>query len=277
MANVRSALLAWPFQSTFTSREAVTQPPLLGSRRQRLGIVRQRVEIGDHVGALAVLLDASEAHRSTGNEPLRIGNELVEIVDRPGAALGLDGGREIETATALALVVVHDAIEIRADAVGAALLEGVAGLADFRRRLSLLDGGRLQQLLDRLARGFRFRLALGAFRCLGLDHIARLLGQLRRKQGVGGKARNKKHEAGGQHGTKDFIDFEGVHFGSGSGPEGRGGPRLAAAWESPGSMLSQRTPRRPEISVCPWSGNPYKRAGFRQPPPIRLAFSAPFQ
>src|SRR5262249_5441369 len=156
MANVRSALRAWPFQSTFMSREAVTQPPLLGSRRQRLGIVRQRVEIGDHVGALAVLLDASEAHRSPGNAPVGIGVELVEIVDRPGAALGLDGGREIETATALALVVVHDAIEIRADAVGAALLEGVAGLADFRRRLSLLDGGRLQQLLDRLAPGFRF-------------------------------------------------------------------------------------------------------------------------
>src|SRR6201999_2550556 len=50
--------------------------------------------------------------------------------------------------------------------------------------------------------------------------------------------------------------------------------RAAAEWEGPGSRLSQRTPRRPEISVCPCSGNPYKRAGFRQPPPIRLAFSA---
>src|SRR5262249_60370851 len=97
-----------------------------------------------------------------------MGVDVVGWGERPGAPLGLEGGGEFETATALALVVVHDAIEIRADAVGAALLEGVAGLADFCPPLSLLDGGRLAQLLDRLPPGCRVCLPPGALPCLCL-------------------------------------------------------------------------------------------------------------
>src|SRR6478672_870342 len=57
---------------------------------------------------------------------LRIGYELVEVVKGPGAALALHGGREIEPAAACALRLVEDAEQVRADAVGAALFEGVA-------------------------------------------------------------------------------------------------------------------------------------------------------
>src|SRR5262245_4161065 len=107
------------------------------------------MQIGDDVGTLAVLLDAGKAHRGARDEALRIGDELVEIVVGPGAALGLHRGGEIETA-ALALVVADDAKEVGTDAVGTVLLEGVAGLADLDGRLALLDGGGLQELLDRL-------------------------------------------------------------------------------------------------------------------------------
>src|SRR5262249_4637638 len=152
----------------------------------------------------------------------------------------------------------------------------VAGLANLRGRLALLDRRRLQQLLDRLARGpLGLGLASLAAPLLGLDPKAPLRWLLLRQYRIRRDAPDPQHKASGDPCTEDFIDFEGVHFGSGSRPEGRGGPHRTAEWESPGSRLSQRTPRRPEISVCPWSGNPYKRAGFRQPPPIRLAFFSP--
>src|SRR5262249_23317393 len=132
-----------------------------------------------------------------------------------------------------------------------------------------------QQLLDRLARSRgRRRLSLAAL-LLGRNRKARLLRRLRRKQRVGGEARDQKHQTGSQHGTEDFVDFQGVHFGSCSGPEGRMVSRLAAVVGRLGKRLSHRTPRRPEISVCPCSGNPYKRAGFRQPPPNLAARFSP--
>ena len=43
--------------------------------------------------------------------------------------LRLQGGREIEPAATVGLLLVDDAVEVRADAVGTALLEGVAGRA----------------------------------------------------------------------------------------------------------------------------------------------------
>src|SRR5947208_1450250 len=76
--------------------------------------------------AAAVLRNGREAHRRTRNEALGVGDELVEIVKGPGAALAFHGSREVETA-ALAALLVDDAVEVRADAVGAALFEGVAG------------------------------------------------------------------------------------------------------------------------------------------------------
>src|SRR5260370_33909174 len=130
--------------------------PLLRRRRQRNRIVRERVQIGDHVGALAVLRDTGKTHRGARNKALGIGEELVEVFVGPGAAFGLHGGGEIEPAS-LAFMIADDAVKIRADAIGAAFLEGVAGGAFLRRSSTLLDRSGLQELLDRLGwhrRGF---------------------------------------------------------------------------------------------------------------------------
>src|SRR3954447_24601749 len=107
---------------------------LFRRRRQRDGLVRQRGQIGNHVGALAVLLDTGKAHRGAGNEALRVGDELVEVFKGPLAALALHGSGEIEAALALSLLLTDGAVEVRADPVGAALFEGMAGRA-------LLGGG----------------------------------------------------------------------------------------------------------------------------------------
>src|ERR1051325_4296705 len=104
-SNQKTARQAWPFQTkVHKMRRTVTKRSSLRCGRQRNGAIGQRPQVGDHVGALAVLLDAGKAHRGAGNEALRIGDERVEVVVGPGAALALHGGGEIE-ATALALVV----------------------------------------------------------------------------------------------------------------------------------------------------------------------------
>src|SRR6266481_7713432 len=101
---------------------------LFRRRRQRRRVVRQGAQIGDHVGALAVLRDAGKAHRRARDKALGTGDEFVEVVIGPGSALGFHGGREIEPA-ALAALLVEDAVKVRTDAVGAALFESVAGPA----------------------------------------------------------------------------------------------------------------------------------------------------
>src|SRR4029077_660088 len=63
---------------------------------QRGRMVRQRIEIGDHVGALAVVLNTGKAHCRSRNEALGVGDELVEVVDSPVAALALHARREVE-------------------------------------------------------------------------------------------------------------------------------------------------------------------------------------
>src|SRR5216684_5696362 len=90
---------------------------LLRRRRQRNRAIGKRAQIGDHVGALAVLGDAGKAHRGARNKALGIGDELVEVVKGPLATLGLHRRREIEPAP-LALLVADDTVKIRAAAVG---------------------------------------------------------------------------------------------------------------------------------------------------------------
>ena len=51
--------------------------------RQRRRVVGQRAQIGDHVGALAVLADAGEAHLGAGHIGLGAGEEVVEVVVVP--------------------------------------------------------------------------------------------------------------------------------------------------------------------------------------------------
>src|SRR5690242_10374792 len=110
------------------------------------------MEIIDYVGALAVLRDARKTHRGARDVTLGIGDELVELLEIPLAALGLHRGRIVEPRLGRA-VAADDTPEIGTDAVRTALLEGVAGLTNLGGGLALLHGGRLQQFLDRLGGG----------------------------------------------------------------------------------------------------------------------------
>src|SRR6185437_14778163 len=129
------------------------------SLRQRHRTVRQSVQEVDHVGALLLPRQTGKCHGRPGDIATRVGQEFVKFVEGPLAALGLHGGGEVEAATAFATLIADDIPEIRPDTVGAALLEGVAGLALLGGRLALFDRRRSQQILDRLLR----RLGRGAF------------------------------------------------------------------------------------------------------------------
>src|SRR6516164_8881421 len=160
---------------------------------------------------LAVLRNTGKAHGRARNETLGVGDELVEIVDRPVATLGLHRSREIEPVAALALVVADNAVEIGADLVLAVLIEGVASGALLCGGCALFDRSRLQQFLDRFGRS-RGRFLGTAPSLLCGNRKARLFRHLRREQGACSKARHQEKKAGGQHGTDDLVEFEGVHF-----------------------------------------------------------------
>src|SRR5258707_15528092 len=101
-----------------TKNSWAVRTPLFRRRRQRNRLVGQGREVSDHVGALAVLLDAGKTHRSAGDEALWTSDEFVQIVESPGAALALHRRREIEPAFALALLFIDGAEQVRTDAVG---------------------------------------------------------------------------------------------------------------------------------------------------------------
>src|SRR5229473_1093444 len=165
-------------------------------------------------------------------------------------------------------MVADDAVKIWADAVGTALLEGMAGGAFLRRRSPLLDRCGLQKFLDRLGRSRRGFLAAAWCCFLHCDLVTRLFRHLGGENCTGREARHQENKAGAENRTENFIEFEGVHFGSGSRPEMSTLGRREAAADASGIRLSHRTPSHVEISVCPCSGNPYKCANFRPIPII---------
>src|SRR4051794_251092 len=195
-----------------SQRPCRTVEILLRRGRQRSRVFRKAAQIGDHVGALAVFRNAGKAHRGAGNKALGIGDELVEVVIGPVAALALHGGGEIEPAAARTLRLVEDAVEVRSDAVGAALFEGVAGAALLGGGGALLDGCGLQQLLDRFGRrgGFLGGAAVrSVFLPGGLE--ARPFRHHGRENRMSGKARHQNENAGAEEGTENLVEFEGVH------------------------------------------------------------------
>src|ERR1700744_6066742 len=99
---------AWPRMSRGLKQRGSA---LLRRRRQRNRGVRKGMQIIDDVGALAVLLDAGKAHRGARDETLGVGDELIEVLVAPLAALGLHRGREIEPAS-FALLVADDPVQI---------------------------------------------------------------------------------------------------------------------------------------------------------------------
>src|SRR5258708_1761958 len=114
---------------------------------QRSRVIRQRAQIVDHVGALAVLWQAGKSHRGAGDVTLGVSEEFVQLIVGPGAAFGLHGSREIEPAS-LASWLVDDPVKIGADPVGAALFEGMAGRALLGPRRALFVRCGLQQVFD---------------------------------------------------------------------------------------------------------------------------------
>src|SRR6185437_9500670 len=97
------------------------------------------VEETDDVGALLVILETGKGHGGSRNITARIGEEFVELLEGPLAALRFHRGREVEAA-ALPAILADDTIKIGPDAVGTALLKGVAGLTLLGRRLALFRG-----------------------------------------------------------------------------------------------------------------------------------------
>src|SRR6516165_11511378 len=181
----------------------------LGRLGQRCRVVGERVEIGDDVGALAAALDAGEGHVGAGNVAARIGDELVELVDGPIAALRLHRGGIVE-ARLRRLSTADHAIEVGADQVAPALGEGVAGRAFLGRVLAAADVGLGKQLLDRLL-FFRLR-GLAGRRLLRHPDLVAGLGRLhRREDGAGGDVDREHAETGAQDGSEDFVHFKGVH------------------------------------------------------------------
>src|SRR5258705_9779397 len=109
-------------------------------------------------------------------------------------------------------MVADDAVKIRTDAVGAALLEGMAGGAFLRRGSSLLGRRSLQELLDRLGRRGRGFLAAAWCCFLHRDFVARLLRRIGREKRAGGEARDPENKAGAEERTENFFEFEGDHL-----------------------------------------------------------------
>src|SRR5262249_19840884 len=122
-----------------------------GLGRQWLGIVGQRVEIIDHVGALLWARQAGKRHRGPGNVSARVRQKVVQLRDRPIAALGLHGRRIVEPR--LDFGPADDAPQVRADFVWAALLERVAGLTDLGDGFAALRVRARKQLPKRFLRG----------------------------------------------------------------------------------------------------------------------------
>ena len=118
-------------------------------RRQRLGVVRQGAQIGDHVGPLLVAVDAGERHAGAGRIGARLVQPLVQFLVGPGALLALQRGGVVE-ALHVAVRRADHAVQVWPDPGLAALVEGVAGDADLLgERLAGRRIGRGEQRRDR--------------------------------------------------------------------------------------------------------------------------------
>src|SRR5882672_5664870 len=137
-----------------TASRAPSETPLLFCRS--LGkidrLVGELVQIVDDVGALGVAWQAREGHGRARHIALRVGQELVELVEGPVAALGLQRGRVVEAGHGR-LRPTDDVPEIGAHLVGTALLEAVAGDAGLGGGFAALGARTREQHLDRLGSG----------------------------------------------------------------------------------------------------------------------------
>ena len=177
------------------------------------------MQVGDYVGALLVVLDAGEGHGGAGDIAARVGQELVELVIGPAAALGLHRRGEVEAAAFPALAA-DDVPEIGPDSVRAALGEGVAGFALLGGRLALVDGGFGQALRQRhfFRRGGGLLPARLGFHGDDVAGFGRLFGG---ENGASGDVERERDQTGAEDGAEDFVELEGVHRNMALGRAGR--------------------------------------------------------
>src|SRR5260370_21507947 len=116
-------------------------------------------------------------------------------------------------------MVADDAVKIRTDAVGAALLEGMAGGASLRRGSSFFGRRSLQELLARLGRRWRGFLAAAWCCFLHRDFVARLFRHLRGENRTGGETHHPQNKARAENHTEKLIAVQGVPIGSDSRPQ----------------------------------------------------------
>ena len=124
------------------------------------------MQVIDDVGALLRIGLAGEGHFRAAHEGLRTGEEMVEILEGPVAALGLHAVG-IAKARDRALGTIDDAEKIGTDLGAGALLEIVAGLAGLGAGLALRNVGLGEPLGDRRDRRRRSGGAFAARRRRG--------------------------------------------------------------------------------------------------------------
>src|SRR6266567_2632446 len=103
-------------------------------------------------------------------------------------------------------MVADDAVKIRTDAVGTALLEGMTGGAFLRGSSPLLDRCGLQKLLDRFGRRGRGFLAAALWFFLHRNLVTRLFRRLGREERAGGEVGHQENKAGAKNRTENFIE-----------------------------------------------------------------------
>src|SRR4051812_41095777 len=160
-------------------------------------LVGELVQIIDDVGALGVAWQARESHGGSRHISLRVGQELVELVEGPVAALALQRGRVVETGDRR-FRPAHDVPEIGAHLVGAALLEAVAGDAGLGSRFTALRARIRKQHFDRLGRGRCGAMIAGGRVLLHRDLVAGL-GRLRGGEDGAGRDIERQNAEAGEH------------------------------------------------------------------------------
>ena len=165
------------------------------------------VQIEDHVGAIFGAGEAGERHLGAVGKGLGVGQPLVKRGEIPLAALALQRIRKGKAAAAHADRVADHGPQVGTDAVGRALVDGVAGLALGKDCFALGGIGLGQAVFDRLDRG------CGACAAGGFDAgdgIAHGFGAfvLVSHEIVGGQAgQTQRHDPAEQGPTGDGIEI----------------------------------------------------------------------
>ena len=154
--------------------------------------------------------EAGVAHLGAGRVGARLGQPLVQLGKGPGTLLGLQRVRVV-VALHMPVRAADHAVEVRADAGLAALVEAVAGDAALRLGLRLahrrVGGG--EQVGNR-----RLRRRVGRPGGPGLRHLDRDMGfrgDLRMHQRMPDQPGAHKSDARQQHRRRGLVQFQAIH------------------------------------------------------------------